>query len=256
MPTTSSLSVSTILRTVWDDIGELSVRLRSQSIIALASAVLFAVIGAIPAISDNRILANVLDLIGTFVLVPFEIAIYRLLISGEAASGYRFEISTVRFQRMLGWTAGFWVLALIPLYLPGAVASSDGAEVIISVVLFALEVFAVLRLTIFLPAIAVDAPGASLRNAFADTGGHVWFIVKAYFVTLLPLLLIIFSIAMLAWLGGGHDIFGRSGDESMAVNAFFAALGFLVWTCCVIVSARLFMKIGNRVKGSGAEASE
>ena len=96
---------------------------------------------------------------GTFVLVPFEIAIYRLLISGEAASGYRFDISTVRFQRMLGWTAGFWLLASIPLHLPGAVAPSDGAEVIISVVLFALVIFAVLRLTIFMPAIAVDAPG-------------------------------------------------------------------------------------------------
>jgi hypothetical protein len=33
--TTSSLPVSTILRTVWDDLGELSVRLRSQSIICL-----------------------------------------------------------------------------------------------------------------------------------------------------------------------------------------------------------------------------
>ena len=102
-------------------------------------------------------LAEVFDLMGTFVLVPFEIAIYRLLISGEAASGYRFDISTVRFRRMLGWTAAFWVLAIIPLHLPGFVAPSDGAEVIISVVLFALVIFAVLRLTIFLPAIAVDA---------------------------------------------------------------------------------------------------
>ena len=107
MASTASLPVSTILRTVWDDLGELSVRLRSQSIIACASAAFFALIGGIPAISDNRMLAEVFDLMRTFVLVPFEIAIYRLLISGEAASGYRFDISTVRFQRMLGWTAGF-----------------------------------------------------------------------------------------------------------------------------------------------------
>jgi len=78
--TTSSLPVGTILRTVWDDLGELSVRLRSQSIIACASAVFFALIGAIPAISENRMLAEVFDLMGTFVLVPFEIAICRLLI--------------------------------------------------------------------------------------------------------------------------------------------------------------------------------
>jgi hypothetical protein len=90
----------------------------------------------------------------------------------------------------------------------------------------------------------------------ACTSGHAWFIVKAYFTILLPLMLIITSIAVLAWLGGTHDIFGPSGDEPMAANAFFGALGFLVSTCSAIVSARLFMKIGNRVKGSGPEASE
>ena len=94
------------------------------------------------------------------------------------------------------------------------VAPSDGAEVIISVVLFALVVFAVLRLTIFLPAIAVDAPGASVRNVFADTGGHTWLIVKLYFITVLPYLLIVISIIGLAWLGGAHDI--SSGKGSLA----------------------------------------
>jgi len=243
--TTSSLPVGTILRTVWDDLGELSVRLRSQSIIACASAAFFALIGAIPAISDNRMLTEVLDLIGAFVLVPFQIAIYRLLISGEAASGYRFDISTVRFRRMLGWIAGFWLLAIIPLHLPGAVAPSDSAEVIISVILFALVVFAVLRLTIFLPAVAADAPGASVRNAFADTGGHAWLIVKAYLAALLPFFLIVISIVGLAWLGGAHDI--RSGIGSLAADVFAGLLGFLIW---------LFMKIGDRAKRSGPEASE
>jgi hypothetical protein len=252
--TTASLPVSTILRTVWDDLGELSVRLRSQSIIACASAVFFALIGGIPAISDNRMLAEVFDLMRTFVLVPFEIAIYRLLISGEAASGYRFDISAVRFQRMLGWTAGFWLLGNIPLYLPGAVAPSDGAEVIISIGLFALVIFAGLRLTIFLAAIAVGAPGASIRNVFADTRGHTWLIVKAYFITLLPFLLIVISMVGLALLGGAHDV--RSGIGSVAADVFASLLGFLIWTCCVIVSARLFMKIGDRVKTGGPEASE
>jgi hypothetical protein len=252
--TTSSLPASTILRTVWDDLGELSVRLRSQSIIACASAVFFVLIGAIPAISDNRMLAEVFDLMSRFALVPFEIAIYRLLISGEAASGYHFDISTVRFQRMLGWNAGFWLLGNIPLHLPGAIAPSDGVEVIISVVLFALVIFAVLRLTILLPAIAVDAPGASIRNVFADTGGHTWLIVKAYFVTLLPFILLVISIVGLAWLGGAHDV--RSGNGAVAADVFSGLLGFLIWTSCTIVSARLFMKIGDRVKTGGPAASE
>jgi hypothetical protein len=248
---TSSLPVSTILRTVWDDLGELSVRLRTQSIIACASAVFFTFIG--PAITDNRILADVFGLIGTVVVVPFEIAIYRLLISGEAASGYRFDVSTVRFQRMLGWSLGFCVLSTIPLHLAGALAPSEDAEAIIGIVLFAPVIFAVVRLTIFLPAIAVDAPGASVRNAFADTSGHAWLIVKAYLAIVVPVILIVISMAVLAVLGGVDDVFDKG---SLAANAFSGALGFLVWTCCAIVSARLFMKIGDRVKTGGPEASE
>jgi len=254
MAITASLSASTILRTVWDDLGELWVRLRSQSIIACASAVFFAFIG--PAITDNRILADVFGLIGTVVVVPFEIAIYRLLISGEAASGYRFDIWTVRFQRMLGWSIGFCVLATIPFHLTGALAPSEDAEAIIGIVLFAPVIFAAVRLTIFWPAIAVDAPGASVRNAFADTSGHAWFIFKAYFIILVPVILIVISMAVLAVLGDAPDIFSRSGNGSLAANAFVGALGFLVSTCFAIVSARLFMKIGDRVKSSVPAASE
>jgi hypothetical protein len=98
----------------------------------------------------------------------------------------------------------------------------------------------------------VDAPGASVRNAFADSGGHTWLIVKAYFVTLLILLVI--SIVGLAWLGGAHDI--RSGNGALAADVFSGLLGFLIWTSCTIVSARLFMRIGDRVKTGGPAASE
>jgi hypothetical protein len=251
MAITASPSASMILRTVWDDLGELWVRLRSQSIIACARTVFFAFTG--PAITDNRILADVFGLIGTAVVVPFQIAIYRLLISGEAAYGYRFDVSTVRLQRMLGWSIGFCVLATIPLHLSGALAPSEDAEAIIGIVLFAPVIFAVVRLTIFLPAIAADAPGASVRNAFADTSGHVWLIVKAYFVILAPVILIVVSMAVVAVLGGVDDIFEKG---SLAANAFFGALGFLVSTCSAIVSARLFVKIGDRVKRSGPEARE
>jgi hypothetical protein len=251
---TAPLSARTILRTVWDDLGELWVRLRSQSIIAFASAIIFTFIG--PATTDNRILADVIGLIGTAVVVPFEIAIYRLLISGEAASGYRFDISTVRFQRMLGWSIGFCVLSTVPFHLSGALAPSEDAEAITGIVLFAPIIFATVRLTIFLPAIAVDAPGASVRNAFADTSGHVWLIVKAYLTILMPVILILISMAVLAALGGVDDIFSHSGNGSVAANAFFGALGFLVSTSFSIISARLFMKIADRVKNSGPEASE
>jgi hypothetical protein len=64
----------------------------------------------------------------------------------------------------------------------------------------------------------------------------------------------VISIVGLAWLGGAHDI--RSGIGSLAADIFAGLLGFLIWTCCVIVSARLFLKIGDRVKTGGPTASE
>jgi hypothetical protein len=100
----------------------------------------------------------------------------------------------------------------------------------------------------------VDAPGASVRNAFADSGGHTWLIVKAYFVTLLPFILLVISIVGLAWLGSAHDI--RSGNGALAADVFSGLLGFLIWTSCTIVSAQLFMRIGDRVKTGGPAASE
>jgi hypothetical protein len=42
----------------------------------------------------------------------------------------------------------------------------------------------------------------------------------------------------------------------LAADVFAGLLGFLIWTCCIIVAARLFMKIGDRVKTGGPAASE
>lgn len=249
LATVSSAPISAILRTVWNDLGDLSVRLRSQSLIGLSIVVVFEIIGSVPAISGDRLLSEVFDLMSKIAMLPFEIAIYRLLILNEAAAGYRFEISTVRFQRMLGWTVALWALANIPIYLPDAVIPSEGAAAVSSIALIVIGIAVMVRLSILLPAIAVDAPGASVANVLADTRGHAWFILKAYLTILLPFVLIFLSAAVLAWLGGVSEVLGRSGRVNPAASAFFGALGFLVVTAVTIISARLFMSLGDRVKG-------
>ncbi|QWG19302.1 hypothetical protein KMZ68_05435 [Bradyrhizobium sediminis] len=256
MATVSPTPLSTILRTVWEDLGELSVRLRSQSIIGLSVVVVFEIIGSVPAVSGNRLLSEAFGLMSTIALLPFEIAIYRLLILDEATAGYRFEVSTVRFQRMLGWTVVLWALANIPIYLPDAVIPSEGAAAVSSIALIVIGIAVMVRLSILLPAIAVDAPGASVANVLADTRGHAWFIVKAYLAIVAPFVLIVLSAALLAWLAGASEILGRSGRVNPAASAFFGALGFLVVTAFMIVSARLFMRIGDRVKGGAQSPGE
>ena len=79
--------------------------------------------------------------------------------------------------------------------------------------------------------------------------------MKAYLAVLLPLVLMLVLVAVLAWLAGGSGVFSGSGsEEAVAVNAIFSALGFLGVISLMIVQARLFMRIGDRVKG-GAESA-
>ena len=243
-----------IIRTVWNDLGEIFVRLRRQFIVALSIVTFFDFVASAPGISSNPVLSEAFDLMSRIGPVPFEIAIFRLLILDEAAPGYDFAISTVRFKRVLGWTVAFWAIGNIPIYLPGALASSEAAKVLVSIPLIVMifaGIVVMLRIVILLPAIA---PGASIRNVLADTRGHVWFMLKAYLAVLLPSILIIMLAAVLAWLGGGNDALSRTGTGAVAVTAIFSSLGFLVAITVAIVQARLFMRIGDRVKGSAESA--
>ena len=129
MAATASIPLGVILRTVWNDLGEIFVRLRRQSIIALSIVVVFGFMASAAAIS-NPVLSEAFDLISMIAILPFEIAIFRLLILDEAATGYDFAISTVRFQRMLGWTVAFWVIGTMPTFLSAAVTSSEAGKAI------------------------------------------------------------------------------------------------------------------------------
>lgn len=258
MAATSSVPVSVILRTVWNDAGETLVRLRGQSIIALSIVVVLGIIGSIPPISGKPVFLEAVDLMSMIAILPFEIAVFRLLILDEAAPGYQFAISAVRFQRMLGWTVAFWAISNLPTYLLGAVASTEAATAlagIATVVMIFAAIVVLVRIVILLPAIAVDAPGASIGNVFADTRGHAWFIVKAYLAVLLPVVLSFIVLAVLASLGGSR-VFSGSGSAAVAVNAIFVSLGFLVLICLMSVQARLFMRIGDRVKGGPQSPGE
>jgi hypothetical protein len=254
-----SVPISVILRTVWNDLGEIFVRLRREAIVAFSVVVTLGIIGSAPAISRNPVLAEAFSLISMIAILPFEIAVFRLLILDEAAPGYQFAISTVRFRRMLGWTLAFWAASTIPAYLPGALVSVGAAGATVSiamVVMFFIAIVVMLRIVILLPAIAVDAPAVSIGNVFADTRGHAWFILKAYFAVMLLFVLVIVLTAVLAWLGGGSGIFRGSGSAAVALGAIFSSLGFLMVISLMIVQARLFMRIGDRVKGVAESAGE
>lgn len=256
MAAISSVPISVILRTVWNDIGEIFTQLFPQFILGFSIVVFLEIVASAPAISNNPVFSETFGLLNSIAILPFEIAIFRLLILGEPTAGYQFAFESPRFQRMLGWAVAFWALGNIPPYLLDAITSSEAAKAAINIAMIVIAVVLLVRLAIFLPAIAVDAPGASLGNAFADTRGHAWFVVKAYLSILLPFVLIIVLVPVLVWLGGASAGVSHSGRMTVAANVFYAALGFLMLTAATIVAARLFMRIGDRVKGIAPGAGE
>jgi hypothetical protein len=252
----SSVPINVILRTVWNDMGEVFVQLRGQFIIGLSIVVFLEIVASAPVISNNPMLLETFGLLNRIAVLPFEIAIFRLLILSEPTAGYHFAFATRRFQRMLGWVVALWAFGTIPPYLLGAITSSEAAMAAVSIIMIVIAIVLLVRIVIFLPAIAVDAPGASFGNAFADSRGHAWFVLKAYVAILLPFILIMVLVPVLVWLGGASGLVSRSGAVTVAAKLFFVSLGFLMLTAGTIVAARLFMRIGDRVKGVAPGVSE
>lgn len=80
--------------------------------------------------------------------------------------------------------------------------AAAGIQMVAASVLVILSVAFAIRIAILLPAIAVDASGATVSNALADTRDRNWFILKAFFVTFVPtLLMLLLLLGILAAFG-------------------------------------------------------
>jgi hypothetical protein len=248
----SSASLGIIFRTIWGDVAGVFARLRTLSTIGLSIYLAFEILGlAAPVTANNPVLRDLLDAIRSILILPFEIAIYRLLLLGEATSHYNFAISTSRFQRMFGWTLGLWALVNLPPYLLDAFTSFDGVKVLVTIASAVIIIVVMLRLAILLPAIAVDASGASARNSLADTRGRVWFIFKVSLLPLLPLLLI--TVLEVAFVSRDNATSDPSSLWTLPRAAFDASLGFMFAVLTTVIASRLFDWIGDRLKGDAQD---
>ena len=223
------------------------VRLRVLSLIGF---LIYLVAGLVePVTADNSVPREGLDAIKNILILPLEIAIYRLLILGEATSGYNLAIFDLRFQRLLGWTIGLWALLNLPPYLPGLITPSEDANAIATIAAVVAAIALVVRIAVLFPAIAVEAPGASLANALSDTRGRSWFILKSYFMVLLPALLVLVLMVGLAAFGLVSDTPDLSSGWDIMRIAFVSAVELLITVLTTVAASRLFDWIGHQVKG-------
>jgi hypothetical protein len=239
--------------------AEVFARLRGLSIIGFSIYLAFeaakASIGP-----DDTLLSNTLDGIRDVLLVPFDIAIYRLLILGEVTSRYGFALDTSsRSQRIAGWTIGLWAFNTLPLQalmsLPTPSDLSQAIAVVVAcIAAIAAGIAVAVRIAILFPAIASDARRATIGSALADTSDRSWFILKAFVIVFLPPGMVTIGMVGLASLGVVSDVSDLSSWSAFPGIVFIATIGFLTQTASAVVASLLFDWIGDRVKGAPSGA--
>lgn len=186
-----------------------------------------------------------------FLLTPFLIAVHRFVILGETGR-YTLAPGEHRFQLFFLWSIALSLLAWAPPFLLWAFTGvSIAGGLFLMLAGFAYIVVATiisLRLIILFPAIAVDAPGATWRNAMADTKGSAWRILFIGLIAALPLVGVALVLGLIALSLGMPKEIARSSIGWTAVTSVFdAAFGVVGFTLAVVVASRFYRELGNRV---------
>jgi hypothetical protein len=99
----------------------------------------------------------------------------------------------------------------------------------------------VLRVIILLPAVAVDAPGASWSRAMADTRGYTWRILFILLLASLPLVFVRAIVGRTLGDWGGITL-------QVALAIFNGAMNTIIMTLAIVIVSRLYERLGDRVK--------
>jgi hypothetical protein len=184
--------------------------------------------------------ASVIGLGKSCLLTPFFIAVHRFILVGEIADRYRLDPQDRRFARFFTWSLVLWLmLAFVPalaietLALPLALTSPGMAMSALALVALVAAVGSV-RLIVLFPAIAVDAPGATPANAFADMQG---FALDVFLICVLAILPIVAVEQMLVGMRA----------QTFAAVIFDTLVNLAVRVLLIVVASRAFQALGDRV---------
>jgi hypothetical protein len=184
--------------------------------------------------------ASVIGLGKSCLLTPFFIAVHRFILVGEIADRYRVDPQDRRFARFFTWSLVLWLmlvflpaLAIETLSLPLALISPTMAMSTLALVMI-VAAFVSVRLIVLFPAIAVDAPGATPANAFADMQG---FAFDVFLICLLAILPVVSVEQMLIGMRA----------QTFAAVIFDTLVNLVVRVLVIVVASRAFQALGDRV---------
>jgi len=197
--------------------------------------------GSLPKDTNAPILLGfVSGLASTFLLTPYFIAIHRFIVLGEGGAGYALTARALRFQLYFTCWAAFSTATAAPLF----VMRGSSPTLLFGLIAIWLIVvmLAGLRLMILFPAIAVDAPGASVTNAFADTRGKTWRIFVIALLAALPVMMIGMLIRQAGRIGLDQ------GTAGLVLRVAIAGVAStLELTLFVVIASRLYQWFGDRL---------
>jgi hypothetical protein len=164
-------------------------------------------------LSEQQLTGEALDLVWAaaeaFLLAPIMIAIHRFVILERITGSYTVPIGEPAFAAFFGWLLALKILFGLPFDLLGVLQTYNWS-LPASTFVFALALIAAigvsLRLSILLPALAVEAPGATPSHALADTKGYVLRVLALFLLGLVPWVAGAFAVAVL--LGRGANVAG------------------------------------------------
>lgn len=181
---------------------------------------------------------------GYVLLAPVEFAAYRLLILDVRT----INLQSRRFLRFLAWYA----VAQFALFVPTIMSEAEFnvfAEIPTWIVLLIPTIYVFLRLPLLLPSLAASVERVSFADAWNDTRGNLWTVVKVVLGTVVPLLVVVLILMAFIALAetlidDDHILIWRVLTEPFW-TAVVQMLGFVP---LVAAFAFLYMKIGDRVK--------
>jgi hypothetical protein len=187
-------------------------------------------------------------LVMNLALMPLWISIYRLLLSSEVSTSHASDVTAHRFVRFFAWSfvlSCTWLPATIVDFMWPDNVAAFWAGVGLALVAYSI---AAVRLVLLFPAIAIDAPGATVSNAMADSRGHFLNILCLYAAAATTMVLAILSVlAVIAIVAVfALDTGTELPDWVFAVVA--TVLMILVPAVIVGIDARIFPVLADRVR--------
>lgn len=204
----------------------------------------------------------VLNVAVWLLLTLYFVAVHRFVILGEVAPHYPlvFERRNRRFFLSGLLLSLLWVVPMmlvIPVVLAfhyaGMLSTFSWALAVACLGMIVLFAALITRLSVLLPAIAVDAPGANWSNAYSDTKGYVLRIFMAYTVGLMLIVLagaLAFAVVWLVATIVGIAMLSASTAAVLArvgVHVAMAAFSVLYMTFFVALASRVFQAVADRL---------